>query len=418
MNIQETVLSIGANAKLAQTVLRIATTQQKNLALQKAADVIIEQQAKILAANAKDVEQAKANNISGAFLDRLILNPSRVVAMADGLRQIAQLPDPVGNELARWQRPNGLDIARVAVPLGVIGVIYESRPNVTADAGALCLKAGNAAILRGGKESFYSSREIMQALQQGLSAAGLPKECLQLIPSIDRDAVGVMLKMNQYIDVIIPRGGKGLIQRVIEESTIPTFQHLDGNCHTYIHQAADINKALAILKNAKLRRVGICGATESLLVDRSIAAEIIPKIVEMLDSENCLMVGDEFVQCINAKIQPATEEDWSTEYLDAKISIKTVDSINDAIKHVNKYGSSHTDAILTEDQSAAEQFLTEVDSAIVMHNASTQFADGGEFGMGAEIGIATGRLHARGPVGLEQLCTFKYQVRGSGQVRG
>lgn len=418
MNIQETVLSIGANAKAAQTVLRVATTQQKNRALQKAADVIIEQQAEILAANAKDVEQAKANNISGAFLDRLILNPSRVVAMADGLRQIAQLPDPVGNELARWQRPNGLDIARVAVPLGVIGVIYESRPNVTADAGALCLKAGNAAILRGGKESFYSSQAIMQALQQGLSAAGLPKECLQFIPSIDREAVGIMLKMNQYIDVIIPRGGKGLIQRVIEESTIPTFQHLDGNCHTYIHQAADINKALAILKNAKLRRVGICGATESLLIDRSFVAEIIPKIVEMLESENCLMLGDEFVRNINAKIQPATEEDWATEYLDAKISIKTVDSISDAIKHVNKYGSGHTDAILTEDQSAAEQFLNEVDSAIVMHNASTQFADGGEFGMGAEIGIATGRLHARGPVGLEQLCTFKYQVRGSGQVRG
>ena len=417
MNMQDTLLSIGANAKAAQTILRVASAQQKNLALQKAADLMIEQQAEILAANAKDVEQAKINNISGAFLDRLILTPSRVEAMAEGLRQIAQLPDPVGNELARWQRPNGLDIARIAVPLGVIGVIYESRPNVTADAGALCLKAGNAAILRGGKESFYSSQAIMRALQLGLSAAGLPQECLQLIPSKDREAVGVMLKMNQYIDVLIPRGGKGLIQRVINESTIPTFQHLDGNCHTYIHQAADIKNALAILKNAKLRRTGICGATESLLVDRSIAAEIIPKVAAMLDSENCLMVGDEFVQNINAKIQPATAEDWATEYLDAKISIKTVNSISEAVEHVNTYGSGHTDAILTEDQCAAEQFLTEVDSAIVMHNASTQFADGGEFGMGAEIGIATGRLHARGPVGLEQLCTFKYQVRGSGQLR-
>ncbi len=418
MNIQETLFTIGANAKAAQTILRNATTQQKNIALQKAAEAIIERQVEILAANAIDVEQANANNISGAFLDRLILTPSRVEAMANGLRQIAKLPDPVGNELARWQRPNGLDIARVAVPLGVIGVIYESRPNVTADAGALCLKAGNAAILRGGKEGFHSSHAIMQALQQGLSAAGLPKECLQLIPSKDREAVGVMLKMNQYIDVIIPRGGKGLIQRVIDESTIPTFQHLDGNCHTYIHAAADIENAVAILKNAKLRRVGICGATESLLVDKSIAAEVIPKIVEMLNNENCLMVGDEFVQKLNAKIQPATDQDWATEYLDAKISIKTVDSISEAIEHVNTYGSGHTDAILTEDKSAAEQFLTEVDSAIVMHNASTQFADGGEFGMGAEIGIATGRLHARGPVGLEQLCTFKYQVRGSGQVRG
>lgn len=417
MSLQDIVLTIGANAKAAQTVLRVASSQQKNLALQKAADVLIEQQAEILTANAKDVELAKANNISGAFLDRLIMTPPRVEAMAEGLRQISQLPDPVGNELARWQRPNGLDIARIAVPLGVIGVIYESRPNVTADAGALCLKAGNAAILRGGKESFYSSQAIMQALQQGLSAAGLPQECLQLIPSKDREAVGVMLKMNQYIDVIIPRGGKGLIQRVINESAIPTFQHLDGNCHTYIHEAADLENALAILKNAKLRRVGICGATESLLVDKSIATEIIPKVVEMLDSENCLMVGDEFVQNINAKIQSATDEDWATEYLDAKISIKTVDSISEAVEHVNTYGSGHTDAILTEDQSAAEQFLAEVDSAIVMHNASTQFADGGEFGMGAEIGIATGRLHARGPVGLEQLCTFKYQVRGSGQVR-
>ena len=418
MNIQNTLLAIGAKAKAAQTVLRVATTQQKNLALQKAADVIIEQQAEILAANVNDVEQAKANNISGSFLDRLILNPSRIVAMAEGLRQIAKLPDPVGHELARWQRPNGLDISRVAVPLGVIGVIYESRPNVTADAGALCLKAGNAAILRGGKESFYSSQAIMQALQLGLSAANLPQECLQLIPFKDREAVGAMLKMNQYIDVIIPRGGKGLIKRVIDESTIPTFQHLDGNCHTYIHKSADMHKALAVLKNAKLRRTGICGATESLLLDKSVAAEIIPKIVEMLDSENCAMLGDEFAQNISRKIQTASEEDWRTEYLEAKISIKTVDSISEAIKHVNTYGSGHTDAILTEDQSAAEQFLNEVDSAIVMHNASTQFADGGEFGMGAEIGIATGRLHARGPVGLEQLCTFKYQVRGNGQVRG
>ena len=418
MNIQNTLLTIGVKAKAAQTVLRVATTQQKNLALQKAADVIIEQQAEILAANVNDVEQAKANNISGSFLDRLILNPSRIVAMAEGLRQIAKLPDPVGHELARWQRPNGLDISRVAVPLGVIGVIYESRPNVTADAGALCLKAGNAAILRGGKESFYSSQAIMQALQLGLSAANLPQECLQLIPFKDREAVGAMLKMNQYIDVIIPRGGKGLIKRVIDESTIPTFQHLDGNCHTYIHKSADMHKALAVLKNAKLRRTGICGATESLLLDKSVAAEIIPKIVEMLDSENCAMLGDEFAQNISRKIQTASEEDWRTEYLEAKISIKTVDSISEAIKHVNTYGSGHTDAILTEDQSAAEQFLNEVDSAIVMHNASTQFADGGEFEMGAEIGIATGRLHARGPVGLEQLCTFKYQVRGNGQVRG
>jgi len=418
MNIQNTVLEIGTNAKAAQAILRVAATQQKNLALHKASEVLLEQQAEILAANAKDVELAKENDISGAFLDRLILNPVRIEAMAEGLRQIAELPDPVGNELARWQRPNGLDIARVAVPLGVIGVIYESRPNVTADAGALCLKAGNAAILRGGKESFYSSQVIMEALQEGLRAADLPKECLQLIPSKDREAVGAMLKMHEHIDVIIPRGGKGLIQRVIDESTIPTFQHLDGNCHTYIHATADIENALDVLKNAKLRRTGVCGATESLLVDQSIAGKIIPQVVAMLDKENCSMVGDDFVQTLSSKIHAATDEDWGTEYLEAKISIKTVDSINEAVKHVNTYGSGHTDAILAEDQSAAEQFLNEVDSAIVMHNASTQFADGGEFGMGAEIGIATGRLHARGPVGLEQLCTFKYQVRGSGQVRG
>jgi glutamate-5-semialdehyde dehydrogenase len=337
--------------------------------------------------------------------------------MAAGLDAIAKLDDPVGKELARWDRPNGLDIARVSVPLGVIGIIYESRPNVTADAGALCLKAGNASILRGGTESFHSSNAILDCLQEGLRDAGLPEYSVQLVPTSDREAVGIMLTMSEYIDIIVPRGGRGLIERVIAESKIPTIQHLDGNCHTYIHHDADATKAIDVITNAKMRRTGICGATESVVIDESIADSLLPKLVDSLAAKNCEVRGCNLAQEIDSRIKPAVDEDWDTEYLDAIISVKIVGEEHEAIDWVNDHSSHHTDAIITENTEAAEKYLREVDSAIVMHNTSTQFADGGEFGMGAEIGISTGRLHARGPVGVEQLTTFKYVVRGDGQVR-
>ncbi len=415
VNIRSGVEEICRNAKQAAGALSNADTTIRNAALKAAADAIRAGRDDILKANARDMKDVQANDISGAFLDRLKLDDKRIEAMAAGIEEIARLDDPVGRELARWERPNGLDIARVAVPLGVIGIIYESRPNVTADAGALCLKSGNAAILRGGSESLNSSKAIMDCLQQGLDKAGLPQDAIQLIPTRDRAAVGEMLKMSEYIDVIIPRGGKGLIKRIIEESRIPTLQHLDGNCHSYIHADADIEKAVDVVVNAKMRRPGICGATESLVIDSGIAEEVLPKLVQALG--DCELRGDDAACGIDGQIRPAGDADWDTEYLDKIISIKIVSGVDEAINFVNLHSSHHTDAVITEDSKVAERFLREIDSAIVMHNTSTQFADGGEFGMGAEIGIATGRLHARGPVGVEQLTTFKYVVRGDGQTR-
>jgi len=350
-------------------------------------------------------------------MDRLELNDARIAAMAKGLEEIAALEDPVGDVMAEWSRPNGLVIQRVRMPLGVIGIIYESRPNVTADAGGLCLKAGNACILRGGSESFNSSQAIFACLQDGLKAANIPLRAIQMVPTTDRAAVGEMLTMTKYIDVIVPRGGQSLVDRVMRDSRVPTFQHLTGLCHTYIHSAADPAKARKIVLNAKMRRTGICGATETLLVDEAIAASVLPPILDDLANAGCELRGDTLVQKLDARVKPASLEDWNTEYLDAILSVKTVKNLDDAVAHIITHGSEHTEAIITEDTAAAETFMDGVGSAIVMHNASTQFADGGEFGMGAEIGIATGKMHARGPVGVEQLTTFKYKVRGDGQVR-
>jgi glutamate-5-semialdehyde dehydrogenase len=350
------------------------------------------------------------------MLDRLKLKPETVEAMAKSLEEIAAFPDPVGRILTEWTRPNGLLIQRVSVPLGVIGIVYESRPNVTADAGALCLKSGNAVILRGGSDSLNSSEAIAECLHAGLKNAGLPPDAVQIVPTRDRQAVGEMLTMTEYIDIIVPRGGKSLTERILKESRIPTIQHLDGNCHTYIHRSADARMAREVLLNAKMRRTGVCGATESILIDRA-AAKLLPELIETLISAGCEICGDKIAQKIDPRVLPATEADWATEYLDAKISVKTVEDVSEAVEHINLYGSHHTDAIIAEDPAAAEIFLNRVDSAIVLHNASTQFADGGEFGMGGEIGISTGRLHARGPVGIEQLTTYKYILHGSGQTR-
>ncbi len=417
MDIEQEVYAIGRAAREAAGVLANASEESKNQALTAAAAAIRSGAAAIQAANEQDMAAAKENGISGAFLDRLQLNDARIEAMAAGLEAIVTLPDPVGRSLGSWDRPNGLAIERVSVPLGVIGIIYESRPNVTADAGALCLKSGNAAILRGGSESFHSSTAILQCLQQGLEEAGLPAAAIQTIPTQDRAAVGVLLGMAEYVDVIVPRGGKGLIARVIEESKIPTLQHLDGNCHSYVHAQADVEMAVEVVKNAKMRRTGICGATESLVVDAAIAETALPKIVDALTAEECELRGDAAAQAIDSRIVAAEDADWDTEYLAPVISVKIVADSKEAIAFVNRHSSHHTDAIITEDAAIAAQFLQQIDSAIVMHNASTQFADGGEFGMGAEIGISTGRLHARGPVGLEQLTTYKYVVRGQGNIR-
>jgi glutamate-5-semialdehyde dehydrogenase len=412
------LLALGREARQAASQLALASTERKNAALREGASALRAAIPAILEANRADVEAARQAERPAAFIDRLTVTEARIEAMARGLEEIADLPDPVGEVMAEWQCPNGLRISRVRVPLGVIGIIYESRPNVTADAGALCLKSGNAVILRGGSECKESNRAIHQCLIGGLKAAGLPKSAIQLVGTTDRDAVGLMLDgLEGAIDVIVPRGGKSLVARVQEEARVPVFAHLEGICHVYVDKAADPEKALKVVLNAKLRRPGICGAAETLLVDAAGAGRHLAPLIEALLDAGCEVRGDEAVQAIDKRVKPAEEEDWRTEYLDAIISARLVEGVRGAIEHIRRYSSNHTESIITEDLAAAETFLREVDSAIVMHNASTQFADGGEFGMGAEIGIATGRFHARGPVGVEQLTTFKYVVRGDGQTR-
>jgi glutamate-5-semialdehyde dehydrogenase len=417
-SIEPMMLYMGRRAREAARELALASTQAKDAALEAMAARVEADAAKILEANAQDVEAARAKGRDGALIDRLALNEARVAAMAKGLREIAQLADPIGQVTARWARPNGLEISRVRVPLGVVGIVYESRPNVTADAAGLCLKAGNAAILRSGSESFLTSLVIANALSEAVAAAGLPEAAIQLVPTVDRSAVGFMLGgLGGAIDVIVPRGGKDLVARVQAEARLPVFAHLEGVCHVYVHAGADLDMAKEIVLNAKMRRTGICGSAETLLVDRAAAPTQLTPLVKMLIEAGCEVRGDAATQAADARVKPATEEDWPQEYLDAIIAVKVVDGLDEAIAHIARYGSQHTDAILTDDKAAAEQFLARVDSAIVLHNASTQFADGGEFGMGAEIGIATGRFHARGPVGVEQLTIYKYVVRGQGQTR-
>ena len=417
-NIMEVMAAIGRAARAAAHALSLASSETKNLAIQQAAAAIRARVADILAANGRDMAAAKANGAASAALDRLALDSARIEAMAAGLDAIAALPDPVGRVLARFERPNGLLIERVATPLGVIGVIYESRPAVTADAGALCLKAGNAVILRAGSKSFFSARCVHECLAMGLDAAGLPAAAISLVPVKDRAAVGEMLAgLGGNLDVIVPRGGKSLVARVQAEARVPVFAHLEGIVHVFVERGADLKKAEAIVYNAKLRRTGICGAAETLLVDRDCAPTHLAPLVKMLLDAGCAVRGDAATCALDARVTPASEADWATEYLDSIISARVVEGLDQAIAHIETFGSHHTDCIVTENPAAAERFLKEVDSAIVMHNASTQFADGGEFGFGAEIGIATGRMHARGPVGLEQLTSFKYRVRGNGQIR-
>jgi glutamate-5-semialdehyde dehydrogenase len=408
---------LGRRARAAAEALALATTDQKNGALRAAAAAIRAAAPEILAGNAEDLAAARAKDLSPAMLDRLALDAKRIEAMAKGLEEVAELPDPVGSVIADWTRPNGLRIQRVRVPLGVIGIIYESRPNVTADAGGLCIKSGNACILRGGSESLRSSRAIAAALGRGLAAAGLPADAVQLVPISDRAAVGRMLAMSGVIDLIIPRGGKSLTARVAAESRVPVLHHLDGICHVFVHAAADLGKARKVVLNSKMRRTGICGAAETLLVDRAVAASHLPPILDDLIAAGCEIRGDAAVQAVDGRVRAASPEDWDTEYLDAILSVRVVDGIDEAIAHIGRHGSHHTESIVTEDAAAAERFLARVDSGIVLWNASTQFADGGEFGMGAEIGISTGKLHARGPVGAEQLTSYKYVVRGDGQTR-
>jgi glutamate-5-semialdehyde dehydrogenase len=409
---------IGRAARSAARTLALAPAAQKNRALAAMAKAIRAAAPGILAANAQDRDDAKAAGATAAFLDRLTLDRAGVAAMADGIDVVRKLKDPVGTVLASWRRPNGLRIERVRLPLGVVGVIYESRPNVTADAGALCLKSGNAAILRGGSESFRSCRAIHAAMVEGLSQAGLPSSAVALVPTRDREAVGMMLAgLDGTIDVIVPRGGKNLVGRVQTEARVPVFAHLEGVCHVYVDGKAKLAMAKSIVLNAKMRRTGVCGAAETLLVDRAGADKLLKPLITMLLEAGCEIRGDAAVLAVDRRVKPATEQDWSTEYLDAIITAGVVDGVDAAIAHIERYGSHHTDAIVTEDLKAAEKFLREVDSAIVLHNASTQFADGGEFGFGAEIGIATGRLHARGPVGVEQLTGFNYRIRGKGQTR-
>ena len=417
-DIEKLLAPIGRAAVAAAEVLALATAVQKDAALEAAAQALRRRRDEILAANAQDLEVARSSGLAAAMIDRLALDAARVEAMARGVEEIARLADPIGTVLAEWVRPNGLRIQRVRVPLGVIGIIYESRPNVTCDAGALCLKSGNAAILRGGSESHRSSTAIHACLGDGLRAAGLPEGCIQLVPTTDRAAVGYMLAgMSDWIDVIVPRGGKSLVARVQQEARVPVIGHLEGNCHVYVDRAADLNMARAIVMNAKLRRTGICGAAETLLVDEACAAtHLAPLVCALLDA-GCEVRGDAAVRKVDPRVRTATEDDWYTEYLDAVIAAKVVHGVDDAVAHIARYGSAHTESIVTDDPVAAERFLSRVDSAIVLHNASTQFADGGEFGMGAEIGISTDRFHARGPVGVEQLTSYKYVVRGTGQVR-
>jgi glutamate-5-semialdehyde dehydrogenase len=417
-SIQPMMLYMGRLAREVAGALALASTEHKNAALEAMAKRIEARTAAILEANKNDIDAALGKGRDDAFIDRLALNEARVAAMARGLRDIAAFSDPVGEVNASWTRPNGLRISRVRVPLGVIGIIYESRPNVTADAGGLCLKSGNAVILRSGSESFLTSLVICNALTEGLAEAGLPEAAIQLVPTVDRQAVGFMLSgLDGAIDVIVPRGGKSLVARVQEEARVPVFAHLEGVCHVYVHQPADPAMAKTIVLNAKMRRTGVCGAAETLLVDRAAAPIHLEPLVEMLIEAGCEVRGDSDTQRADSRVKPASEDDWSTEYLDAVIAVKVVDGLDAAIDHIARYGSQHTEAIVTDDKETAEKFLARVDSAIVLHNASTQFADGGEFGMGAEIGIATGRFHARGPVGLEQLTTYKYVVHGSGQIR-
>ena len=416
--VEEIMMDIGARANAAKPALAIASAEQKHAALIGMAQAIEASVTEILNANAIDMERAVANNMSSAMLDRLKLDDGRVRAMANGIRAIAELKDPIGEVIAKWDRPNGLNIERVRTPLGAIGVIYEARPNVTADAGALCLKAGNAVILRGGSDSFHSSGAIHACLVKGLEAANLPKDAIQIVPTSDRAAVGEMLKgLNGAIDVIIPRGGKGLVARVQTEARVPVFAHLEGLCHIYVDASANLDMAKDIVINAKMRRTGICGSAETLLIDKNADNSFVPYIINALREAGCEVRGTEDIIAQVDAVIPATIEDWSTEYLDKIIAAKTVDGISGAIAHINQYSSNHTEAVICEDANVAERFFNEIDSAILLHNASTQFADGGEFGMGAEIGIATGKMHARGPVGVEQLTSFKYRVHGNGQTR-
>lgn len=411
------VQDLGRKARAAAATLATLPAEIKSEGLRAAAATLRSRADRIADANATDMATARAKGLTTAMLDRLNLTPKRIEAMAQGLEDIAALPDPVGRVLAHWQQPNGLAFERVSVPLGVIGVIYESRPNVTADAGGLCVKAGNAAILRGGSESFHSSAAIVDALRDGFAAAGVPADAVQRIPTTDRAAVGALLRLHDHVDVIVPRGGRSLIERVMQEARVPVFAHLEGLCHVYLHASADLDMARAITLNAKMRRTGICGAAETLLVDRAVADRLLPPVLDDLIDAGCAIRGDATVCALEPRATPATEDDWSTEHLDAVLSVRVVDGLQAAIDHINHYGSHHTDSIVAADRDAAERFLREVDSAIVLHNASTQFADGGEFGFGAEIGISTGKMHARGPVGVEQLTSFNYRVRGTGQVR-
>lgn len=415
--IAATMRQLGEAARAATKALAEASTEAKNAALQAAAAAIREQRDALLAANSIDMEQARARGLTAALLDRLELNDARIEAMARGIEDIVALQDPIGSVIAAWDRPNGLRIERVRVPLGVIGIIYESRPNVTADAGALCLKSGNAVILRGGGESTHSSAAIHACLVQGLRAAGLPEAAIQIVPTRDRAAVGYMLaQMKGLVDVIVPRGGRSLVERVQAEARVPVIGHLEGNCHIYVDGAADVDMARDVVLNAKMRRTGICGAAETVLFDTNALTKAQPVLTALLDA-GCEVRGDEAVQALDARVKPATAEDWSTEYLAPIIAARAVDGVSGAIAHIAQYSSAHTESIITADQAVAERFLAAVDSAIVLHNASTQFADGGEFGMGAEIGISTDKFHARGPVGVEQLTSYKYVVRGSGQAR-
>jgi glutamate-5-semialdehyde dehydrogenase len=417
-NIVSPMANMGHRARQAARPLAVAPAERKNEALLAMADAIVAGEAAILEANAADMEKAEKAKLQPSFMDRLKLTPARVAAMAGGIRAIAELKDPVGEVIAEWDRPNGLHIERVRTPLGVVGVIYESRPNVTADAGALCLKAGNAVILRGGSDSANSSRAIHTCLVEGLKAAGLPEDAIQLVQSTDRAVVGEMLKgLGGAIDVIIPRGGKSLVERVQNEARVPVFAHLEGICHLYVDKSADLAMAVSIAVNAKMRRTGICGAAETLLVDRAVAGTHLGPVLKALAEAGCEIRADEEARALFPAAHPASEADWHTEYLEAILSAKLVDGVEGAIAHIEHYSSHHTDAIVAEDAAAVERFFNEIDSAILLHNASTQFADGGEFGMGAEIGIATGKMHARGPVGVEQLTSFKYRVRGSGQIR-
>jgi len=418
IDIASEMTALGEAARSAASELAMCSAEKRNSALRSAAEALRSGAQKILTANQADMIAAKDRGLSAAMLDRLMLDEERIEAMAAGLESIIALPDPVGRVLAEWDRPNGLSIQRVAVPLGVIGIIYESRPNVTADAAALCLKSGNAVILRGGSESFNSSFAIYECMREGLNSAGIDVNAIQMVPTRDREAVGFLLSsMAQWVDVVVPRGGKNLIKRVQDEARIPVIGHLEGICHVYLHASADPSIARDVVLNAKMRRTGICGAAETVLIDADIAEQLLPDVARALSGAGCEIRGDDKVTALVADAIPATEEDWSTEYLDAIVSIKIVENIGAAIAHIATYGSGHTESIIANDPAAAEKFLRCVDSAIVLHNASTQFADGGEFGMGAEIGIATGRVHARGPVGAEQLTSYKYVVRGTGQVR-